>query len=98
MATALGVDVGQLALVAPPALEVDHRGHHGRRGGEGQPVDRERGDRRGHVGQALGRHAIDGLALHAHALGRQVPQAWHRLPVKANFQASFRNDGGASGG
>src|SRR5712692_3317869 len=28
----------------------------------------------------------------------RVPQAWQRLPVNANFHASDRNDGGASGG
>ena len=41
----------------------------------GQAVDGVGGDRRRHVGHALGRHAVDGAALHAHALRRQVARA-----------------------
>src|SRR5207249_4827153 len=70
-----GIDIGQLALEPAAALEVDDRGHDGWRERVREPVHRERRDRRRDVREPFGSHPVHGVALHAHALRRQMPGA-----------------------
>ena len=93
------VDVGQLALEAAAAVEVDDRGDHRRAEAEGEAVDGERGDRGRHVGHAHLLHLVDLAAAHADPRRRQVDEAARRRGCRRSrtSSASVRADGGAAG-
>src|SRR6516165_3735169 len=66
--------VGQLAAVAPAAVEVDDHPDHRGRQTEGEMVDGERRHRARHVGQPLRLHLVDGVAIEARPGRRHVAE------------------------
>ena len=77
----VGVDVGHLAPVAAPAVEVDDRPHHRGREAESQPVDGVGGHGSPQVGHAFRLHLVHRLAGEADPGGGQVAEAAHQAPT-----------------